>query len=124
MNNKFTGDFETTTDIFDCRVWAWALCEIGNPDNFIYGTDLDSFMEYCEHAPKNLKIWFHNLKFDGTFIINWLLDNGFEVKTEKAYVSKFLDDKNVLVQSVAISNPLLHQSFLTEYMVLLTFVQL
>ena len=83
MNNKFTGDFETTTDIFDCRVWAWALCEIGNPDNFIYGTDLDSFMEYCEHAPKNLKIWFHNLKFDGTFIINWLLDNGFEFIEDK-----------------------------------------
>lgn len=83
MGNKFTGDFETTTDPFDCRVWAWALSEIGNSDNFIYGTDIESFMEYCEHSKKNLKIWFHNLKFDGTFIINWLLDNGFEFVKDK-----------------------------------------
>ena len=83
MGTKFTGDFETTTDAFDCRVWAWALCEIGDPDNFIYGTDLDSFMEHCESSPKNLKIWFHNLKFDGTFIIWWLLDNGFTFVKDK-----------------------------------------
>ena len=31
---KFTADFETTTDEEDCRVWAYALCEIGKPDNF------------------------------------------------------------------------------------------
>ena len=28
MARKFTADFETTTDINDCRVWAYAICEI------------------------------------------------------------------------------------------------
>ena len=83
MNTKFTGDFETTTDFDDCRVWAWGLCEIGNPENFTYGNTLDSFMEYCENSKKNLKIWFHNLKFDGSFIISWLLSNGFEFVEDK-----------------------------------------
>lgn len=26
---KFTADFETTVDENDCRVWAYAICEIG-----------------------------------------------------------------------------------------------
>lgn len=83
MGNKFTGDFETTVDFEDCRVWAWAMSEIGNPDNFIYGNDMDSFMDYCLCAKKNLKIWFHNLKFDGSFIISWLLTMGFEYVEDK-----------------------------------------
>ena len=83
MGNLFTGDFETTTDFDDCRVWAWALSEIGNPDNFVYGNDMDSFMEYCSESEKNLKIWFHNLKFDGVFIISWLLFYGFEYIEDK-----------------------------------------
>lgn len=75
---KFTADFETTTDELDCRVWAYALSEIGNPDNFIYGNSIDEFMEFCANPKRNYKIWFHNLKFDGSFIISWLLSNGFE----------------------------------------------
>ena len=31
----FTADFETTTDKNDCRVWAWAVCEIGVIDNIV-----------------------------------------------------------------------------------------
>ena len=43
---KLTADFETTTDENDCRVWAWAVCEIGNTDNFIYGNDIKGFLKY------------------------------------------------------------------------------
>ena len=45
---KFTADFETTTDPNDCRVWAYALSEIGNPDNFIYGNSIDEFFKFCK----------------------------------------------------------------------------
>ena len=31
--SKYTADFETTTDPEDCRVWAYAISEIGKPDN-------------------------------------------------------------------------------------------
>ena len=80
---KFTADFETTTDVNDCRVWAFAMSEIGNPDNFIYGKSIDEFFDLLEGFHKSVKIWFHNLKFDGSFIINWLLRNGFEYRENK-----------------------------------------
>ena len=73
----YTADFETTTNIDDCRVWAWALCEIGNTDNIIYGTDIESFLTHCERLKSNSKILFHNIKFDGEFILSYLLNNGF-----------------------------------------------
>lgn len=70
----YTADFETTTDLDDCRVWAFAVCEIDNPDNVEYGKDLTEFMQWCEeHA--NSQLYFHNLGFDGYFIIDWLERN-------------------------------------------------
>ena len=73
---NYTADFETTTDPDDCRVWAWAVCDIDNPDDVTHGIDLDEFMLFCEQS-KNSRFLFHNLKFDGEFIINWLFRNGF-----------------------------------------------
>lgn len=80
---KYTADFETTTDANDCRVWAWGLCEIDNPTNFIYGNTMESFMQHLEKSPKNYHLFFHNLKFDGAYIISWLLRNGYEHITDK-----------------------------------------
>ena len=81
----FTADFETTTNPEDCRVWAFALCEIGDTDNFIYGNSIDEFMEWCAYSKRNYRLYFHNLKFDGEFILWWLLDNGFEWIEDKKY---------------------------------------
>ena len=33
-------------------------------------------------------IYFHNLKFDGTFILDWLLNNGYEYKDDLSKVDK------------------------------------
>lgn len=74
---EMTADFETTTQANDCRVWCWGLCEIKNPDNFKYGKTIDELMDYCECSDENHTLYFHNLKFDGEFIINWLFRNGF-----------------------------------------------
>lgn len=73
----FTADFETTTDENDCRVWAFALCEIGNPENFIYGNSLEEFMDFCSNPKENYKIYFHNIKFDGCFILDYLENHNF-----------------------------------------------
>lgn len=73
---KYSCDFETTTKLDDCRVWGYGLMEIGNFDNFIWGNNIDDFMEWVSKA--NSDLYFHNLKFDGSFIVNWLLKNGFE----------------------------------------------
>lgn len=80
---KFTADFETTTDPQDCRVWAYAICEIGDPNNFIYGNSIDDFMEWCSDPKNNTDVYFHNLKFDGEFILNWLFKNGFNFIEDK-----------------------------------------
>lgn len=68
---KYTADFETATWKDDeTWVWAWAISEIGNKDNFQTGNSIDTFMDFCYNA-KNSEFWFHNLKFDGEFIIYW-----------------------------------------------------
>ena len=79
MNIKlcYAGDFETTTDENDCRVWAYALCNVDDPSEFIYGNSIEEFFEVCADYLHNYKIWFHNLKFDGIYLINYLLSNGF-----------------------------------------------
>ena len=76
MSKKFTADFETTVSVTDCRVWAYALCEIGNVDNFIYGNNIEDFIKFCQNKRENYILYFHNLKFDGEYIFNYLLNNG------------------------------------------------
>lgn len=81
---KFASDFETTVNEEDCRVWAYALCEIGNVDNFIYGNSIDDFFKFCQNKNENYVLYFHNLKFDGEYIFNYLLNNGYEcIKNKK-----------------------------------------
>lgn len=72
---RYVADFETTTQEDDCHVWAYGTCEVGNTDNTTIGTRIDDFMEWC--AKENKIVYFHNLKFDGEFIIHWLFNHGF-----------------------------------------------
>ena len=81
---KLSSDFETTTNELDCRVWAWAVCEIGNPKYFEYGNTIDSFFEFMEKS-KNSTFYFHNLKFDGEFILVYLFEHGFKHVTDKKF---------------------------------------
>ena len=77
----YAADFETTTDVDDCRVWAWAVCEVGNYDNFRYGVTINELMDMCKKDKSNI-LYFHNLKFDGEFILYWLFHNGFKLNNE------------------------------------------
>ena len=80
---KFTADFETATWLEDeTYVWAWAVCEIGNEENLQMGNNIESFLDFC-YNEKNSVMYFHNLKFDGEFIIYYLLTNGFKHVEEK-----------------------------------------
>lgn len=81
--DTFMADFESTTTKENCRVWAWAVCEVGNTDNLYIGTDIDEFMFWCETRPDNVKVWFHNLAWDSQFIISWCFQNGFEYAIDK-----------------------------------------
>lgn len=73
---KYTADFETTTDEKDCRVWAFAVCSIDDNLSVDMGNNIDDFMEFC-FAQKNADFYFHNLKFDGIFLLCWLYEHGY-----------------------------------------------
>ena len=95
---SFVADFETTTDPDNCYVWAYAITEVNNQSNTIVGTSIDEFMEWCSESKENHKVFFHNLKFDGQFIMQWLFHNGFTHTTdnkEKATktFNTFISDK-------------------------------
>lgn len=79
----YTADFETTTTPEDCRVWAWGIMDIDNIGNFNYGNRISDFMSYIKLlVPATL--YFHNLKFDGEFLLTELFKNGFKhVKTKR-----------------------------------------
>lgn len=89
-NKRFVADFETTTDPNDCRVWAYGICEIAEPYTFQYGNNIEDFMKWCA-GKENYIVAFHNLKFDGAFILGWLNANGYthilknEDKADKTY---------------------------------------
>lgn len=74
---KFTADLETTTNELDCRAWVVGLCEIGNVKNFFWLKTIGELMEWLILEPENHTLYFHNLKFDGEFIIDWLFRNGY-----------------------------------------------
>lgn len=71
-------DFETTTVVEDCRVWLWGLLDIEDPENapLEWGTSIESFVDALEK--RSGIVYFHNLGFDGRFIIDHLLRKGYE----------------------------------------------
>lgn len=80
---RFTADFETATWYKDeTYVWAWATCEIGNEDNITINNNISTFIDYLKEN-KNSIWYFHNLRFDGGFIIDWLEKNGFKHVIDK-----------------------------------------
>ena len=93
---KYTADFETVTWLKDeTYVWAWALCNINNTDEIKIGNSIESFFEFIQK--ESCELWFHNLKFDGEFIIYYLLKNGFtriddkKNKKDKTFTSLITD---------------------------------
>lgn len=73
---NFVADFETTTLENDCRAWAWAACVVGD-DSVTYGNSIETFLEWCK-VNSGSRVYFHNLKFDGNFILHYLLSTGWK----------------------------------------------
>ena len=90
---RLMADFETTTDPKDCRVWAGCAVDIDNLNVVFLGTTLDGFMEFLSN--KNTVCYFHNLKFDGEFILHWLFTHGYrysDSKKDKTFQTLITDD--------------------------------
>ena len=77
-NLIYCADFETTSLAQyqvegSTRVYLWKLMGVDNQVDEL-GIDMDSFIEYIKGLG-NADIYFHNLSFDGEFILWWLLEN-------------------------------------------------
>lgn len=73
---KLVADFETTTQRDDVRVWAVCAVDIDTCKTVLIDNNIDALFKYLED--KNTVCYFHNLKFDGEFILHWLLTHGFK----------------------------------------------
>lgn len=66
-------DFETT--VYDGQdstdVWAAAMCELYTEDCQVFHS-IEEWFSYCRSLSGNICCYFHNLKFDGTFILYYL----------------------------------------------------
>ena len=92
----FVGDFETTVykDQETTEVWASACVEIGSEDVKIFHS-IDETFEYFTSLNCNIKCYYHNLKFDGTFWLSYLIkDLEFEQAFEKNEQGEIVDFKS------------------------------
>jgi hypothetical protein len=74
-------DFETSVyeGQIHTEVWSSAMVELGSEDVKLFGNIKDTF-EYIYHSKRpwdEFILYYHNLKFDGAFIVDWLLKNRF-----------------------------------------------
>lgn len=82
MGAVYTADFETCDNrsfvsgqpTF-ARVWLWALCDIASK-SVETGNSIDGFMARVQSEV--CTVWFHNLSYDGAYIVDWLLRHGYE----------------------------------------------
>lgn len=93
MSSKFyVADFETTSAKYYeengyTMVWLWAICNDA-AEVIARGYDIQSFMQYCYDNLGNAEIYFHNLKFDGSFILDYCMKQGLR------YIPKLKDAKS------------------------------
>jgi hypothetical protein len=71
------GDFETVVlennqDQKDTEVWASAIVDMKSEDVKIFNS-IDETFEYLKKLNENIILYYHNLKFDGSFWIDYLL---------------------------------------------------
>lgn len=72
----YCADFETVNNEEDCRVWCWAGIELYDRVRD-KGTDIESFMKWLSSIENNSVVYFHNLKFDGEFMVYHMLTHGY-----------------------------------------------
>ena len=84
---RFSCDFETTTTPLDLRVWVWGVVDIDTLE-FFHGTDIAMFFAFMK---KNKGIYyFHNLKFDGEFLLSFAMRK-LEMRYSKERVANTFD---------------------------------
>lgn len=92
--HEFCADFETTTGDFsqnESQVWLYYIREVWDNVNDELGLNIKDFFGYVDKITLPSNIWFHNINWDGEFILNWLCDNRGFVKQEVGKFNTKLD---------------------------------
>ena len=105
-NKWFVADFETTTEEFYnkygyTKVWLYAICN-QNGEIVNYGYNIKDFFEYIKTLENNVIIYFHNLKFDGSFILNYLLTNNYEFTEDKININTKPNSFSTLIDDMGV----------------------
>lgn len=100
-NRYFVGDFETTVyeGQEDTEVWASASVELFTEDVNIFHSIEEQF-EYFVNLDCNIVCYFHNLKFDGSFWLSYLMtelqySQAYEITGETINDLRFLSEKEM-----------------------------
>ncbi|KKP77830.1 MAG: polymerase protein [Candidatus Moranbacteria bacterium GW2011_GWF2_35_39] len=95
LKSKYVADFEATGEEQykidgSTHVWAVGVIDIETEETVLISNDIADFMNWLSkdnHNHKNKEVFFHNLKYDGDFIVKFLLENGFKHSRERALYS-------------------------------------
>ncbi len=103
MANLYTADFETTgyeqyLKDGETRVFMYAVADINELEVVNQGTTIEEFFAFILTTRRNRSstVYFHNLRFDGSFLLNYMLNNGWVYTKDRRQRKRFttLIDKN------------------------------
>lgn len=113
---QYVADFETTSsENFEVdktvRVWAVNIREISKNESVLTSNNIDDFFKFIQK--ESSEVFFHNLKFDGQFILNELFRRGYkhkdEPKNEKEFGTLIADN------GIWYSMTIIHKKFNKRY---------
>lgn len=85
---SYVADFETITRDGVEQVWLYDICNLKNLEHNI-GTNIEDFINFIDNLEYASRVYFHNLKFDGSFLIDYFLKNGYElIKDDNRRIKK------------------------------------
>lgn len=105
MNERktYAADFETSVypGQTSTEVWAAACVELGTEEVKVF-TTIEEQAFYFFNQPNDLIVYYHNLKFDGSFWLNFLLRSEFKPAytfNENGEITGFVEKKEMPVDS-------------------------
>lgn len=90
-------DFETcytSEERENVRVWAWGLLDFQTGE-YQDGNNINTFFDKIMNDKNVYDIGFHNLKFDGSFIIPKLFKMGFEYLPNNVFMDKWQNEEDL-----------------------------
>ena len=97
----FVGDFETTTYEGQeyTEVWASAIVKFFSEDVKIFNS-IDETLDYLISLRDNVIVYYHNLKFDGAFWLDYLMiqlgyQQALKAKSDKKYDVDFMEEEEM-----------------------------